>query len=264
MLGVLRHRDFTLVWLAGLISETGDWLLITGLPVYVFTLTGSSLVMSTVFIAELIPNVVLGPLAGVLVDRVDRRGLLVIVLLMQSALLLCLFAVSSAGDLWLIYLVAVGESVLTQFVEPAKNALLPSLVGEHEVVAANGLIGLGENIARLVGSSLGGLAVVGGTLVGVTAGDTMSFVVAALLVASTAGRVIDATTDGGHASMCQEFVDGLRVVGRSAPLRATFVSVAFGALAQGLFVVLFVVFVARVLHGDATEIGLLRGVQAIG
>ncbi|MBO0840808.1 MAG: MFS transporter, partial [Sciscionella sp.] len=111
---------------------------------------------------------------------------------------------------------------------------------------------------------LGGLAVVGGTLVGVTAGDTMSFVLAALLVASTAGRVVDAVTDGGHASMCQEFVDGLRVVGRSAPLRATFVSVAFGALAQGLFVVLFVVFVARVLHGDATEIGLLRGVQAIG
>jgi hypothetical protein len=62
---LLRRRDFGLLWAGGLISETGDWFLLVGLPVWVLQVTGSSLVTATVFLVGLLPGLVVGPLAGV-------------------------------------------------------------------------------------------------------------------------------------------------------------------------------------------------------
>jgi MFS family permease len=70
---LLRRRDFGLLWAGGLISETGDWFLLVGLPFWVLQETGSSLVTASVFLVGLLPGLVVGPLAGVLVDRWDRR-----------------------------------------------------------------------------------------------------------------------------------------------------------------------------------------------
>jgi hypothetical protein len=68
---LLRRRDFGLLWAGGLISETGDWFLLVGLPFWVLQETGSSLVTASVFLVGLLPGLVVGPLAGVLVDRWD-------------------------------------------------------------------------------------------------------------------------------------------------------------------------------------------------
>lgn len=271
MATVLRNRAFTLVWVAGLVSETGDWLLITGLPIYVFTQTGSSLITATVFICELIPSITLGSFTGVVVDRWDRRRVLIIVSLTQAALLLALLTVHSHDQLWVLYLVAVGEAVLTQFAEPAKNALLPTLIPPEQLVTANSLIALNNNLGRLVGSSLGGLAVASGTLTGITLGDAASFLIAAGLVVSVRPSRLPhraqphaAPSQPGLLSLRHSWGDGLRVITGTRTLRVGFLSAAIQGISQGVFVVLFVVFISDVLHGNATEIGLLRGVQAIG
>ena len=96
---LLRRRDFGLLWAGGLVSETGDWFLLVGLPIWVLQITGSSLVTATVFLVGLLPGLVVGPLAGVLVDRWDRRRTLVAVSLAQAAFLLPLLAVDGRGDL---------------------------------------------------------------------------------------------------------------------------------------------------------------------
>jgi MFS family permease len=276
---LLRRRDFGLLWAGGLISETGDWFLLVGLPIWVLQLTGSSLVTATVFLVGLLPGLVVGPLAGVLVDRWDRRRTLVAVSLAEAACLLPLLAVHDRGDLWIVYAVMAVEASLAQLNDPARNALVPSLVGGQDLVGANALIGLNSNLARLVGSPLGGILVELADLPGLVIGDAASFLLGAALIGLVgsgrgeahrplpAGVATPAVAGPGPVAargVVGEWVDGLRVTLGERELRWGLVVNGLAAVAQGIFTVLFVVFVARELGGDGADVGLLRGVQAIG
>ena len=276
---LLCRRDFGMLWSGGLISETGDWFLLVGLPVWVLQVTGSSLVTATVFLVGLLPGLVVGPLAGVLVDRWDRRRTLVVVSLAQAAFLLPLLAVDGRNRLWIVYLVMAVEAALAQLNDPARNALVPSLVAKADLVGANALIGLNSNLARLVGSPLGGIMVEVAGLPGLVVADAASFLVGAALIAlvrSDAGRSraggADPAPDVVHsprpgprrAGVVREWVDGLRVTLGDRGLRWGLVVNGLAGVAQGIFTVLFVLFVTRVLGGDGADVGLLRGVQAIG
>jgi predicted MFS family arabinose efflux permease len=326
---LLRRRDFGLLWAGGLISETGDWFLLVGLPVWVLQITGSSLVTATVFLVGLLPGLVVGPLAGVLVDRWDRRRTLVAVGLAQAAFLLPLLAVDGRDRLWIVYLVMAVEAALAQLNDPARNALVPSLVAKADLVGANALIGLNGNLARLVGSPLGGILVEVAGLPGLVVGDAVSFLAGAALIglvrADAGGSRTGGSRTGGsdavpagaggpgaggsgagalHGSpgapepalvvsgppegepnrpgdlapevvhspgpgprrtgVVREWVDGLRVTLGDRGLRWGLVVNGLAGVAQGIFTVLFVLFVTRVLGGDGTDVGLLRGVQAIG
>jgi MFS family permease len=269
--GLLRRRDFGLLWAGGLISETGDWLLLVGLPVWVLQVTGSSLVTATVFLVGLLPGLVVGPLAGVLVDRWDRRRTLVAVSLAQATFLLPLLAVDGRHRLWVVYLVMAAEAALAQLNDPARNALVPTLVAGDDLVGANALIGLNANLARLAGSPLGGLLVELTGLPGLVIGDAVSFLLGAALLGlvrqpspaePVAGR--EPSTAPAPPGAVGEWVDGLRVTLGDRGLRWGLVVNGLAAVAQGVFTVLFVVFVTRELGGDGADVGLLRGVQAIG
>ena len=269
--GLLRRRDFGLLWAGGLISETGDWFLLVGLPVWVFQVTGSSLVTATVFLVGLLPSLVVGPLAGVLVDRWDRRRTLVAVSLAQAAFLLPLLAVDGRHRLWVVYLVMAAEAALAQLNDPARNALVPTLVARDDLVGANALIGLNANLARLAGSPLGGLLVELAGLPGLVIGDAVSFLVGAALLGlvrrpprAEPAEPREVSTAPAPPGVVGEWVDGLRVTLGDRGLRWGLVVNGLAAVAQGIFTVLFVLFVTRELGGDGADVGLLRGVQAIG
>jgi MFS family permease len=254
----LRRPDFRRLWLAGLISDTGDWLLLISLPILVYRLTGTTLGTAYAFLIELAPAVALAPLAGRLADRVDRRALLIVVSLAQAVALLPL-------ALWprlpVIYAVIAVEASLACLFDPAKNALLPTLVEPDQLVPANSMIGLNQNLGRLIGGPLGGLLLGLGDLRTIVAVDMVSFLVAVALIA----RVRGAAPPAADSPTAPGTVPGPAGHPFARPtVRAALLVTVVASVAQGLFVVLFVVFVARVLHGDAAETGLLRGVQAVG
>lgn len=178
-MNALRNRDFRRLWLAGLVSDTGDWMLLVALPILVYQLTGSSLGTSMAFLIELVPAVLITPLAGRLADRSDRRTLLVAVSMCQAAALLPLLA---GAHLPVLYCVIALQATLASLFDPAKNALLPTLVAEDQLVAANSLIGLNQNLGRLVGAALGGAALMAGGLSVIVAGDAASFLLSAVLI----------------------------------------------------------------------------------
>jgi MFS family permease len=261
----LRTPNFRRLWLAGLISDTGDWLLLASLPIVVYQFTGSALGTAAAFLVELIPPVLLAPLVGRIADRWDRRRTLMVVSLLQALALAPLLFVHARSDLPIVYLVIALQAALASAFDPTKNALLPTLVADDELVSANSLVGLNQNIGRLVGAPIGGvLLAVGGGLTGVVAVDAVTFLVAVRLI----GRLTTVPRKEPSADVATadapEPSRGWRAALAGRLIRGAISTLFLASVAQGLFVVLFVVFVARALHGDSTEIGTLRGVQAIG
>ncbi len=181
MLQVLRHRDFRLLWLAGLVSMIGDWALVAALPFEVYRRTGSTLATAGVVLASIAPQLLFGSAAGVFADRWDRRRLMVWVSVAQAFSLLPLLLVDGLG-IWIVYVVLFTATALDQLFIPAEVAMLPRLVGEDQLVAANSLSSLNRNLARLIGPAIGAVSVAAGGLGLVVAVDAASFVATAVLI----------------------------------------------------------------------------------
>ncbi|MFF1573000.1 MFS transporter [Leifsonia sp. NPDC058292] len=268
----LLRRDFALVWASSLISDTGDWLLMIALPLFAFAVTGSALGASTVFLAELIPMLVLGSFLGVLVDRWDHRRTMIVANLLQGALLLPLLA-ATADRMWIVYAVAAVEACLGAIVNPAKQALVPRLVEPEQLGTGNALMAVSDNLSRLIGSPLGGLAFATVGLPGVVAIDAASYLVSAALVAASRPRP-GQTPQGSDAHpaadplprphFLRQWLDGLSTIRRVRPLGAVTGITTLAQFSQGIFLVLFIVYVVQNLGAADAEVGLLRGVQAIG
>ena len=273
MFSLLRRRDFALVWIASLISATGDWVLLIGLPIYVFQLTGSTLATSAMFVAELVPQIVFGSVAGVFVDRWDRKRTMVIANLILTFAILPLALVRSADDVWIVYIVAFTESLVARFLRPAEGAMLPRLVQKEDLVAANALGSFASNASRLVGPTIGGVIAGIYGLTAVAAFDSATFAVAATLVAlvRTSGAPQRSETAGApeiaagrFRAFWREWLDGLALVARSRTIRVLFVLAALASLGEGMMSVIFVVWVTRVIGGTALELGWFMTAQAVG
>jgi MFS family permease len=250
-----------------LISDTGDWLLLIALPIVVYQLTGSAVGTAAAFAAELGPGIVLAPLGGRLADTLDRRRLMIALSAVQALALLPLLLVRDGRGLVIAYAVIVVQSSLAAMFDPAKNALLPALVAPEQLVPANSLAGLGAAVGRLAGGPLGGLLLAAGSLRAIVVADALSFAVADVLIARVprdAGRPLVGGARSGSGVDGRLPAGGLRRVMRAPAVAAALAVALVADIAQGIFVVLFIVFVAQRLHGGAAEIGLLRGVQAVG
>jgi Na+/melibiose symporter-like transporter len=276
----LLRRDFALIWTAGLVSDTGDWLLMIALPLFALSATGSALGASTVFLVELVPMLLLGSFLGVLVDRWDHRRTIVVVALLQGVLLLPLL-LASADTMGIVYAVAAVEAVLGAIINPARQAMIPQLVGAGEHARGNALVAVSDSLARLIGSPLGGLAFALWGLPGVVIADAASYLVTAVLVCLSRPHPLVAVGDA-HAErppaeqpaaqepvaaerrILREWAEGLALIARSGTLRILALISALGGVAQGLFLVLFLVYVTQNLGAGDTGAGVIRGVQAIG
>jgi MFS family permease len=253
-----------------LISQAGDWVLLIGLPIYVYILTRSLLATSITFAAGIVPQIVLGSVAGVFVDRWNRKRTLVIANLLLAVALLPLMLVRTPDHVWIVYIVIFAETCFEQFTVPAQNALLPALVTEEQLVPANALNSLSSNLSRLVGPALGGVIAGFFGLSGIIVADTISFLLAALVLtgipAAAAKDAISQRPAGDKplASLRREWSDGLRVLFGSRTLWVLVATFTISALGEGVFGVLYPVFVYQALHGGALEIGELMSAQAVG
>src|SRR4029079_8126491 len=178
-----RAPDLRLLLGAGLVSLSGDWVLGVGLAYSVYALTGSTLASAATLLSSFVPQVLVGSVAGVFVDRWDRKRTMVVTNLLLAVGLLPLLVVSGADRIWLVYVVLAFESVVEVFFAPAEQAFLPRVVPDEDLVAANALNGQVRNLARLLGSGLGGVgAAVGGITGGAVVG-ARHIAGAALLIA---------------------------------------------------------------------------------
>lgn len=272
MIATLRQRNFALLWLGGMISQTGDWLLIIGLPIYVYVQTGSALATGIMLITAYVPNLLFGSIAGVFVDRWDRRRTMIICSLLMALGLLPLLLVHDQGSLWIVYIVLFFESSLEQLVIPAENALLPNLVSEEQLVQANSLKSISSNLARLIGAALGGLVIGLLGLRGTTLLDALSFLFVCFMVylitmprrEAEEEKTSKPTITASLQQLGRDWLEGLHQIYRRHALTILFAMIAVQSLGEGVFGVLLVVFVKKVLGGNAILYGSLLSIQALG
>ncbi len=155
---VLRNRAFLLLWLSQVATQIGSNMVLYGLTVVVLEATDLSTAVSGLFLPFLLPSVLFSAVAGVYVDRIDRRIVLVATNVLRAALLVGVFAVGH--NIGLVLLLNVAFATVTVFFAPAEAAMIPALVPRDQLVAANGLFTLTLNGAFAIGYALLGPLIV--------------------------------------------------------------------------------------------------------
>jgi MFS family permease len=272
LLKLLRQRTFFLLWVGQFISIIGDWVLFIALPFYTYSLTGSVLATGAMFIVSTLPRVVLGSVAGVFVDRWDRKRTMIMADLLRVLLIAMLLLVRSRDWLWLIYVSAFLESVVSQFFNPAKTAIIPLLVDEKDLLPANSLNGLSDALTRLIGSALGGVLMGWLGFSSVVLLDTGSFLFSGLMIMLIVMPVRPAPQPAaahtpateGIMGVWRDWVAGLRLVKQEPLLLTLFIVLAVALLGDSMITVLIVPLVKVKMGGGAQLLGWLMMAQGIG
>ncbi len=220
-LNLLRTRpDFARLWLAQVISLLGDWFNTIVLAALVAEYSGGSgLAVSGFLLARFLPPLIVGPFAGVLVDRFDRKRLLIASDIGRTIIVILMLFALQPDRLWLIYVLTIMQWSVTAIFDPGRNAILPSLLPRDELVVGNTLSSVTWSVMLAVGAIAGGLvARAFGTQIAIII-DAVTFAVSALLIAQIRlhpeyTSEADAVRAESSTKSEQGFIDGLRYVAK--------------------------------------------------
>jgi MFS family permease len=148
-----RYRRF---WLAGVISQLGNWFNYIGIFVLLTKLTGSGGAVSWFLIAKFIPTSFLGPAAGVIADRFSRKTIMIVSDLLRVLIVLCFLFVRRPEHVWLVYILAFVQESIWTFYDPARRASVPNLCSTDELILANAISGTTWSVMLAFGAALGG------------------------------------------------------------------------------------------------------------
>ncbi|HEX2908824.1 MAG TPA: MFS transporter [Phototrophicaceae bacterium] len=156
---LLRHNpDFARLWLAQVISMLGDWFNVIALSALVSRYSaGSGLAVSGLLLARFLPPVLVSPFAGVLIDRFNRKHLLIISDVARMILMFLLLFATGPDTLWLIYGLTVLQFCFSSLFEPGRSAIMPSLVQGPDLLVANTLGNVTWSVMLAVGAMIGGV-----------------------------------------------------------------------------------------------------------
>ncbi|MET7418972.1 MFS transporter [Dactylosporangium sp. NPDC005555] len=231
MLEALRVRDFRLLWVGRSVSLLGSWLLTVAVPAHVLQLTGSLMATGLTLAAEYLPVLLLGPLAGALSDRWDRRRVMLATDVFRACAVAGMLLVDSPGTVWLVYAALAAESTGSALFRPAAQAYVPAIVGTGTTLSsANALTAGTDGIVRLIGAPLGAVLLLTfgfPTLIWI---DAATYLCSALAIFLTAHRPVLASS---RRRLREDLLDGLRVVGGARLTRWLLVVSTTFALANG-------------------------------
>lgn len=154
---IRSNRDFRFYWGGQIVSQLGDWFNVVTVQVLLLKFTGSATSLGWFILAQMLPLFLLGPVAGVLVDRLPRKAVMIGADLARAVIALGLLAVRGPETVWVAYTCIAGLSTFTAFFEPARIATLPNITSREELVTANALSSVTWSILLTSGALIGGV-----------------------------------------------------------------------------------------------------------
>lgn len=264
------NRSFRQLWLGQVVSQMGDWFNTIALYTIILNLTGSGRAIGLLLVARFVPSFVFGSLSGVVADRFSRRSIMIVSDLLRAIVVLGFLLVRRADQLWILYFLTVVQLALSTFFEPAKTAVIPSIVSDRELVAANAISSVTWSVMLTLGAAIGGVAT---GLLGTDVAfilDALTYLLSAALIASV--RLPKrAPREKGKLTLRRalgitETVEGARYVKhRPRVLALLLVKPAWGL--GGGILTLLAVFGEKIFpvgNSAATGIGVLFAARGIG
>ncbi|HSS18785.1 MAG TPA: MFS transporter [Pyrinomonadaceae bacterium] len=265
-----NNRSFRQIWLGQVVSQMGDWFNTIALYTIIQNLTDSKRAIGLLLVTRFVPSFVFGPLSGVIADRFSRRSIMIVSDLLRAAVVLGFLFVRSANQLWLIYVLTVFQLAFSTFFEPAKTAVIPSIVSDRELVPANALSSVTWSAMLTLGAAIGGV-ITGwfGTDVAFIL-DALTYLVSAALISSVhmpkrpRNEKVKLTIN--RALGIRETIDGVRYVKRRTRVLALLLVKPAWGLGGGILTLL-AVFGGNIFpvgKSPATGIGVLFAARGIG
>jgi len=261
----LRHRNFRLYFGGQTISLIGTWMTRIATSWLVYRLTGSALLLGTVSFAGQIPSFIFAPFAGVWVDRLDRRQVLVWTQALSMIQSLALAALTLSGHITipLILVLSVSQGIINAFDMPGRQAFTVQMVEDRadlsNAIAINSSM---VNVARLVGPSLAGMLIAATSEGRCFLVDGVSYI--AVIASLLAMRIRQQPLRRDTGSMWHELHEGWKYVSGFVPIRIILSLFALVSLMGMPLVVLMPIEAAKVLHGGAHTLGFLMGAMGLG
>ncbi len=264
----LRHRDFRLLWLGQLVSGTGSQMQLVAINWHVYILTRSPLALGIVGLVRVVPIIVCSLIGGVVADAVNRKRLMLVTqtVMLASAGVLAVVTARGLKSVWPLYLLTAISSAAVAFDNPARQAILPTLVPAEDFPNA---VSLGLIVFQL--TMIGGPAIAGRLLGSyspavVYAFNALSFlaVIGALLLMRATGSVKEGEEESEASRVSFDALkEGLRFVWRT-PIIVQTMTLDFVATFFASATALLPIFAAEILHVGARGFGVLAAAPAAG
>ena len=261
----LRHRNFRLFFTGQSISLIGTWMTRVATSWLVYRLTGSALLLGFVGFAGQIPTFLLAPFAGVLVDRLNRRNLLVWTQILAGIQSLALAVLTLAKVITIHEIIALSafQGLINAFDMPGRQSFLVQMVDDKQdlgnAIALNSSI---VNMAPLIGPALAGLVIAAVGEGYCFAIDGLSYI--AVVLSLLMMHVSPSTIKRASSSMFEQLREGWSYVANFHPIRTILTLFALLSLMGMPFMVLMPIFASQVLHGGPHTLGYLMGASGIG
>ncbi len=260
---VFRKRDFALLWVAQLVSTAGSSLTDLAAAIYVFDRTGSALLVGVTLMATAVPSLIVGLLAGVFVDRYDRR-LVMICSNLAQAVIVGSIPFLLGIDVSLLFAAILVNAGVKQFFDPAYESLIPEIASDEELTAANAFLSIASFGSTAIGFAGAGLL----ASIDIRFAfwiDALTFLFSAGCVFLLSLRVkVEVEEDTSVAVVIANLRTGVRTITGTPMIRSLFLLGAPAFFAFGLWNVLLLPMAIRELRATEFEYGLQEGLTSIG
>jgi MFS family permease len=261
----LRHRNYRVYFAGQICSLIGTWIQFVAMNWLVYRLTGSPLLLGLTGFVNQIPILILGPIAGLVADRVNRRKLLFVTqtLAMIQAFTLAYLTFSGTIQVWQIIVLAGLLGIVNAFDVPGRQSFIVQMLGDkQDLPNAIALNSLTMNATRLVGPSLGGFLVMG-------LGEAWCFLLngfsfLAILLALSSTRVQSSVIVRKSQSAWRDLRDGFQYTFGNSPIRALLLQLTIVSFMAMPYTVLMPAFAGGVFGGTARTFGTLIGCAGLG
>jgi DHA3 family macrolide efflux protein-like MFS transporter len=260
---VFQNGNFSKMWTGQLVSTMGTALTSLAASIYVFQETGSAMSVGLMLMATAAPSLLVGLFAGVLVDRYDRKRIMVIADILRAVLVFLIPILVPLSIFWLYGIVMV-TSAIGQFFDPAQESVLPEVASEEELAAANSLMAISSFGATAIGFAASGLLASAANLNWAFYLDAISFLFSAFCIFLVRVKPIQAEGETNAKLVIRNLKVGVQQLFDTPILRSLFTSSLPTLVAFGLSNALLLPFALRALKATEFEYGLQEGLTSLG